>query len=55
MLVESGRGLPHSTRLRVPPRAGSVRQFLDCASLLALLTTKTAALSVAGRSVFPAS
>ncbi len=34
--TKSGRGRLHSTMLRVPPRIGSVRPLLDCASPLAL-------------------
>ena len=38
--LESGRGRPHSTTLRVRPRAGFMRQLLDCASPLALSTNR---------------
>ncbi len=38
-MIESGRGLPHSTTLRARKRLRSARQLLDCASPLALLET----------------
>ncbi len=40
LLAESGRGRPHSMTLRVCPCARFMRQLLDCASPLALSTSR---------------